>query len=227
MASVKIISIGAMAANPDWGEKEPVRTGHATTTLIETDSKRILIDPGLPSSIIAARLSERADMAPADITHVFLTSFHPEARRGIEAFDGADWLISEAEREAIGVPMAQSFKLAVERGHEEQAEALKEDIAVLQRFEPAEDSLDDGVDLFPLPGVTPGLCGLLVSTGTYTTLVCGDAIPTAYTLENGTVHRGALDIEQARESFKEAIEIADVLVLGRDNLVVNPVRGPF
>ena len=109
----------------------------------------------------------------------------------------------------------------------EQAEALKEDIAILQKFEAAEDSLDEGVDLFPLPGVTPGMCGLLVSTGTYTTLVCGDAIPTAYTLENGTVHRGAVDIEQARESFKEAIEIADVLVLGRDNVVVNPVQRPF
>lgn len=227
MASLKVISIGAMAANPDWGEKEAVRTGHATTTLIETETKRILVDPGLPPQIIAARLSERADMAPADITHVFLTSFHPEARRGIAAFDGADWLISEAEREAIGVPMAQSFKLAVERGHQEQAEALKEDIEILQKFQAAEDSLDEGVDLFPLPGVTPGMCGLLVATTTFTTLVCGDAIPTAYTLENGTVHRGAVDIEQARESFKEAIEIADVLVLGRDNLVVNPVQRPF
>ena len=32
------------------------------------------------------------------------------------------------------------------------------------------------------------------------------------------------DLEKARESFKEAVEIADFLVLGRDNLVTNPIR---
>jgi hypothetical protein len=32
---------------------------------------------------------------------------------------------------------------------------------------------------------------------------------------------------KARESFGEALEIADYLVLGRDNLAPSPVRRPF
>jgi hypothetical protein len=38
---------------------------------------------------------------------------------------------------------------------------------------------------------------------------------------------GAADTDQARESFAEAVEIADVLVLGRDNAVSNPTKRGF
>ena len=31
-------------------------------------------------------------------------------------------------------------------------------------------------------------------------------------------------LEQAQESFKEVIEIADLIVCGRDNVVQNPMR---
>ena len=34
------------------------------------------------------------------------------------------------------------------------------------------------------------------------------------------------DIEQAQESFAEAIEIADLLIPGRDNVSLNPLRQP-
>ena len=82
-----------------------------------------------------------------------------------------------------------------------------------------------GVDLFPLPGVTPGMCGLLVAEPNRTTVICGDAIPTLEHYEQGKVLKHAADATAAMESFKEAIEIADVLVLGRDNIVFNQGRG--
>jgi hypothetical protein len=37
----------------------------------------------------------------------------------------------------------------------------------------------------------------------------------------------AVDLEKAQESFTDAVEVADMLVLGRDNLVVNPTKRPF
>ncbi len=43
-------------------------------------------------------------------------------------------------------------------------------------------------------------------------------------LEQGQVLASSWNREQALESFKEAIEIADVLVLGRDNAIPNPIR---
>lgn len=234
--NMRVISIGAMGANDLWNERKPVRTGHATTTLIEThatDNKaevvRILVDPGLPEAALTARLSERANLKPEDITHVFLTSFHPECRRAINAFDRATWLISDRERETVGVPLAEGLKrlaMNFDNPDEDVEAVLRADIGVLQQCQPAPDVIAQNVSLFPLPGMSPGLCGLLLE-GRETTLICGDAIPTALHVERGKIPASAADPELAKESLQEAIEIADILVPGRDNVMANPTRRPF
>lgn len=228
---LRVISIGALSSHPLRQEPAGVRSGHGTTTLIRAGKLAILVDPGLPEAAVAARLDERAGIKPAAITHVFLTSFNPELRRGLMAFQHATWWIGEAEREQIGVAMVARLQEAAEEGDQALRGALELDVAILRRMEAAPDHLvgDKGerVDLFPLPGVTPGLCGLLVSGSRYTTLVCGDAIPTVEHLERGQVLQGAADVDKARESFAEAVEIADLLVLGRDNLAVNPTKRLF
>lgn len=223
----RVISIGCLDAHPLWDERSPMRSGHSTTTLVRSGDAAILIDPGLPATIIEARLAERANLKPSDITHVFLTSFRPDVRRGLELFDDARWLISEAEREGMGVPLASQLARAIDSKEIELRHALERDVALLKRCRSAPDTLAPGVSLFPLPGVTPGMCGLLLSQPTTTVLICGDAIPTLEHLEQGKTVRWAADIDQARASFTEAIEIADVLILGRDNLVLNPVKRPF
>lgn len=228
----RIISIGTLAANPLWGERGAARTGHATTTLITAGDRRILVDPSLPAQALVARLGERARVEPRDITDVFLTSFQPDVRRALPVFDGAAWHIHGEEREAVGVAMAQRLKSMAQRDEEAEEQAdlarvLTADVAILQRCRPAPDSLADGVDLFPLPGVTPGMCGLLLAGARHTTLICGDAVPTIEHVEQGKVLPMAVDVDRAKESFKDAIEIADLLILGRDNLVVNPTKRPF
>lgn len=225
--SVRIISIGTLATHPLWNEKAGTRTGHATTTLIRSGKRTILVDPGLPDQAIVARLNERSGLRPADITDVFLTSFRPDVRRGLRAFEDADWWVHADEREAFGVPLAQKLKEAITSGDAEMKAALESEIALLRRCKPAPDLLAPHVSLFPMPGVTPGMCGLLVEEPRHTTLVCGDAIATVEHLEQGQILSPAINIEQARESFTEATEIADLLVPGRDNMVVNPTRRPF
>src|SRR4051812_48745944 len=231
----KVISIGSLAAHPLWGERAPVRTGHATTTLITSGDKKILVDPGLPEQALLARLSERANIKPSEITHVFLTSFLPDTRRAITAFDSATWWVSNDEREALGTIIATKLKELVQRGSEfggggggaDLRAALENDIAILKRCQPPPENLAERVDLFPMPGVTPGLCGLLLSGPRHTTVICGDGIPTIEHLEQGQVLPMAADIQKARQSFEEALEVADLLVLGRDNIVVNPTHRPF
>lgn len=221
----RIISLGALSMHPLWGEKSPVRTGHATTTLIRSGDRTILVDPGLPDAAVAARLAERARLTPADVTHVFLTSFQPDTFRGIDAFDRATWWVSEPEREAIGAGLVGEARSALEQGNQTLARALERDIGVLRRCEPAPDEIAPGVKLFPLPGVTPGLTGLILAEALRTTLIVGDAIPTIEHLEQGRIVPWASDVEIARESFAEAIEIADLLVLGRDNWAPSPGAG--
>ncbi len=228
----KVISIGTLAANPLWGERAPARTGHATTTLITAGDKKILVDPGLPEQALVARLSERANLKPSDITHVFLTSFLPDARRSITAFDNATWWVSGEEREAIGAIVATKLKEMITRGSAASGgpalrEALENDIAILKRCQPPPENIAERVDVFPMPGVTPGLCGLLLSGPRHTTVICGDAIPTVEHLDQGQILPMAADLDRARQSFEEALEVADFLVLGRDNVVINPTKRPF
>lgn len=230
---IRVISIGCLSAHPLWGERAAARSGHATTTLIRTRKRSILVDPGLPAAALAARLGERANLRPQDITDVFLTSFHPEARRALPIFENAEWWIHEPEREAIGVMLATRLRDLAERGTSEDdpeadsatavRTALSHEVAVLERCRPAPDSLIEHVDLFPLPGVTPGMCGLLIA-GRGTTLICGDSLPTLEHLERGMVPPDSHDVVKAKESLLEALEIADVLIPGRDNLMPNPGR---
>ncbi|TVQ81320.1 MAG: MBL fold metallo-hydrolase [Phycisphaeraceae bacterium] len=224
---LRIISIGACEMHDLWGERSAARTGHATTTLITSGRTRILVDPGLPAQALAARLRERANIAPRDITHIFLTSFRPDTRRALPLFEEAIWWISESEREGVGVPLVSSLQRAEEAGDKELADTIRAEIELLRRFEAAPDHLCDRVDLFPLPGVTPGLAGLIVADTRHTTVICGDAIPTTEHLEQGAVPKWSADAVRAQESFADAVEIADLLILGRDNIVVNPTKRPF
>ncbi len=223
----RIISIGAPDANELREERAPVRTGHATTTLIRTEDMSIIVDPGLPGQVLGARLHERTGIEPSEITHVFLTSFRPDVRRGLDLFEHAEWMVSEREREAVGVPLIASYRDAEEEGHKDLLATLELDIAILQRCVPAPDAISEHVSLFPLAGVSPGLTGLVIAEPRFTVLIAGDAIPTVEHLEQGKVPKNALDIELARESFADAVEIADLMILGRDNLVVNPTKRPF
>jgi len=220
----RIISIGALSVHELWPTQGEARTAHATTTLVRTAAKTILVDPGLPPQVIAARLAERAGLRTTDITDVFLTCFRPAHRWGLGAFGEAKWWVAEAEREALGGALVEAF----DNEQDEQArEQLRLDIAVLKRCKAAPDTLAQGVDLFPLPGFSPGGCGLLLSHPQSTTLIAGDAVATIEHLEQGRVLRGASDIEQAQESLLEAVEIADVIVPGHDNMTLNRTRRPY
>ncbi|MFA9477644.1 MBL fold metallo-hydrolase [Phycisphaerales bacterium AB-hyl4] len=217
----RIISIGVLSVHELWNRQGAARTPHATTTLIRSGDRTILVDPGLPGQVIAARLSERAGIEPEDVSDVFLTNFRPAHRMGLLAFPKARWIVSEAEREAMGAALVEQFRQASD---DESREMLQQEIALLKRCVAAPDKVAEHVDLFPLPGFTPGTCGLLLSQTRSTTLIAGDAVATIEHLEQGRVLRGAYDTQQAQESLVEAIEIADVIIPGHDNITHNPTR---
>ena len=221
----RIISIGALSINDLWDKQGPARTAHATTTLIRSGKQNILVDPALPGQVIVPRLAERSGLSPNDITDVFLTNFRPSHRYGLAAFPDANWYISETEREVVGRELLARYEQ--EEGDEEVRALLKAEIAILQKCKAAPDTLADHVDLFPSYGFTPGTCGLLLSHNRSTTVIAGDAAPTIEHIEHGRVLKGCFDIEQAQASLKEILEVADEIVPGHDNAIVNPMRGPF
>jgi glyoxylase-like metal-dependent hydrolase (beta-lactamase superfamily II) len=224
MPDFSIISIGALATNPLWNERGPTRTGHATTVLIKADDTSIVVNPGLPPRAFTSRWSERTDTPIEKIDTVFLTSFDVEQRRALALFDGATWMMSEPEIEAAEAVLTERAEELAAHGDVELETALRSDRMLLERCRPAPDALAQGIDLFPLPGVTPGTCGLLLPLPRVTVLMTGDAIATADHLKKGQVLPVTWNLETALESFREAVEIADIIVPGRDNVVMNPLR---
>ena len=222
---IDIVSIGTLSRNRIWNEPQAVRTPHATTTLIRAGTTadqgkelKILVDPGLPAQALVARLFERTGLRPEQIDVVFLTNFRPAHRHALSAFEKARWLISAAEREAVGEHLTELR----DRGGDEVREVLEQELAILKKTKVADDKLAPQVDLFPLPGFTPGTCGLLVSESASTTLIAGDAVPTRDHLLAGQVLPDAFDKDQALESLREVYEIADAIVPGHDNWFLNP-----
>ncbi len=222
MASVRfdIISIGTLSRNRLWNEPQPVRTPHATTTLVRSSGRHILIDPGLPAVALGARLFERTGLRPEQIDTVFLTNFRPSHRAGLALFDKARVYIHELEQQTLQQQLENLLNQAppedIDRRH------IEDDMRLLDRLLPAADELAEQVDLFPLFGYTPGNTGLLISEPTATVLIAGDAVPTQEHFLAGQVLPDAYDVRAAQEALREVYEIADLIVPGHDNVFSNP-----
>lgn len=206
MADVRtdIIAIGSLAANPYWGEKTPVRREYATATLVRSGEVRLVVDPGWPAEVLRAALWYRAGLEPAAVTHVFLTHFDPAHFGGIDLFEDAAWSMYEEE-----------IRFA-------RAEADADGLGgrVLKRVRPAPERFADGVDLFPTFGPSPGHSSLLVYTALVSTVVAGDIVLSGDHFDRGSLGEGPWDLERAKESFQDVIEVADLIIPGHDNVVV-------
>jgi glyoxylase-like metal-dependent hydrolase (beta-lactamase superfamily II) len=215
-----IISIGALSRNTLWHETEPVRTPHATTTLIRSGKTNILVDPGLPPQIIGARLFERTGLKPQQISAVFLTNFRPAHRGGLSLFAGAKVYLHEREQDAVRARLEEILSELPE--DDEDRNRVAAELELLDSTAAAPDKLSDGVDLFPLFGYTPGTCGLLLAMPTMTALIAGDAVATQDHFLAGQVLPDPADLQAARESLQEIYDIADLIVPGHDNVFLNP-----
>jgi glyoxylase-like metal-dependent hydrolase (beta-lactamase superfamily II) len=169
--------------------------------------------------MLNARLQERWGLTLSDITHVFMTSFDPDRRRALVGLGDAVWYVHEPEIEAATEAIQDELHRA--DGDDELTALLEEHQALLQTCVVPNDSVMEGVDLFPLPGFTPGSCGLLLPTVKRTILICGDTVATQEHLKQGSVLANSANIERTQESFKECVEIADIIIPGRDNFLLN------
>jgi glyoxylase-like metal-dependent hydrolase (beta-lactamase superfamily II) len=171
--------------------------------------------------VITARLNERSGLRPQDITHVFLSGLDEDHCRGLTAFDRAVWWLHEPELEAAAERLAAQREATARLADPAAVESMTTLLQRLERVKPAPDQLGKDIDLFPLPGVSPGTCGVLLPLAGHTVLICGDAVATGEHVQQRKVLPGCCNVDQAMESFHEALEIADVLIPGRDNLLMN------
>ena len=212
-----LISSGTLSRNRLWGEGARVRTAHATTTLVKGEGRLILVDPSLPAAVLAARFNERTGKHPKDVTDVFCTTLRPDHRRGIDAFGDAAWWTHEPELEAYRDRLKEMSDSASRLDADDKA-TLDADLDLLRRFRPAGEKFTDQIHLYPLPGPSPGSAGLLLTPATTTILIAGDAALTAEHVLRGQVWEGCFDTEAAKESLRDMLQVADVLIPGHDNV---------
>ncbi len=226
----RVISIGTLSSNSYWGETTPLRTAHATTTLVVSGKEKILVDPALPSQVLNARLFERAGIKITDITKVFLTSFKAAHRGGLTAFDKAKWFIHEQEKKHVQALLEEmhrrSGKCECESHEEHQGhrhvtdrELIEADLEILNRCKEVPEELGDQVGIFPSPGATAGCCGLLLTPPVGVTLIAGDAVINTEYLEHGKVWDDSYDLKLAQQSLQDILEVAEIIVPGHDNMV--------
>jgi glyoxylase-like metal-dependent hydrolase (beta-lactamase superfamily II) len=213
-----VISIGTLSRNRLWDESAPVRTAHATTTLVIDGDKKILVDPSLPGQILDSRYNERTGGTLADITDVFCTTLRPVHRRALDALGHANWWCGEIEMETYAHYL-QGLLESAERLDAEQATTIEADIEIIRKFKPAPEKLTPQVHLYPMLGASIGSSGLLLADPTKTILIAGDAVITAEHFALGQVWQGCANTEQALETLQDVIEIADVIITGHDNII--------
>ena len=218
-----IISIGTLSHNRLWGEGAPVRTPHATTTLVRDEGRSILVDPSLPAQALAARYNERTGGQLADVTDVFCTTLRPVHRRSIAAFDEAVWWAGEAEIETYRSHLTGLLDSA-ERIDADDANAIEADLALLGRFRAAPESFTRQVHFYPMLGASPGSAGLLLNPATSTIVIAGDAAVSTAHVQAGQIWKGCADTEGAMASLTDLLELADVIVPGHDNVMFTPGR---
>ena len=222
---VHLISLGSLSANLLWNEQHAVRTGHATCSLIAQDDTLTLVNPGLPPAALVSRLHERTGQMPDRVHRVFLTSVDADHARGLEAFPNATWLAFPPELDAARERAESERDAAIEHGDQEHAESLARHLTALEQIVPTEEGPAPNIDLFPSVGVTPGCCGLLLPHEGRTILIAGDAVASEAHLLAGQI-LPCPDRELALSSFTEAVEIADIIVCGRDGMISSPGRVP-
>lgn len=218
-----IVSIGTLSCNRLWGESAPVRTPHATTTVVRDEDRVILVDPSLPAPALEARYNERTGGQLADATDVFCTTLRPVHRRGIAALAEANWWADEAEIETYRAHLAGLLDSA-ERLDPDDVNAIEADLALLGRFAPAPEKFTRQVQLYPLRGASPGSSGLLLTPATSTIIIAGDAAVTASHVRTAQVWKGCAETEAAMASLRDLLELADVIVPGHDNVMLAPGR---
>jgi len=201
---VDVLAIGSLAKNRYWDEKAPVRKEYATATLVRSADVVLVVDPGWPAEVLDAALYYRAGLKAKDVTHVFLTHFDAAHCLGIGLFEKARWSMYDEEI----------------RYAEAETPADVPARAILARLQAAPEKFGPGVDLFPTFGHTPGHASVLAYTALESTIVAGDVVLTRDHFESSDLGEMPWDLEKAKVSFQDVLEIADQIVPGHDNAFV-------
>jgi glyoxylase-like metal-dependent hydrolase (beta-lactamase superfamily II) len=201
----RILHIGYLRRNSHGAEEVSDPAQECTCTLIETEKRRVLVDPGLdrPEKLETA-LQRYGGLRPEEIDTVFLTHFHHHHWRCLSLFPKAVWLMSRTE-----------IRWWQHRGGTDERE-----LDVLARLVPIEEFPIEGIESLPTPGHTHGLTSLMFETREGIVIVAGDAVLTFDHFDEREPPKRCDDVRMARRSIDQIAKMADLVIPGHDNYFV-------
>ena len=209
----KQLTIGHLSRNKYWDESDsqayhPVL---ATTTVIRDGDIVILADPSQPFEEMKAKLKQYCGLEPGDVDIVFATHYHGDHRVDMGMYENAVCYMSQAS--------IRDMESAREKaaGDDSLASLVEGEI---DRFRPAPGQLTEGVRLYPLPGHTPGLTGLIFKSRGRSVLVAGDTIMGPEYFENLDGYWFNEDLDETRRSIRKAARDADIIIPGHGDVFV-------
>lgn len=183
----------------------------SAVVLVEADGKTILFDAGGTGKrvTILPRLLELG-VRPEDVDILALSHFHSDHVYNFDYFPNAVILLHEAEiayAEQGRDPWQPPFFFA--------------GIKATGRLQSVRegDSLAGGVDVFSLPGHTPGCMGLLLeSPDMPRTMLAGDAVKNLWELATGGAAM-SLDQKATSRSIMKVRDVAERVIPGHDRML--------
>jgi glyoxylase-like metal-dependent hydrolase (beta-lactamase superfamily II) len=206
MANVNftVVNIGCLSTNKFWGETERIHNVSATSTLLEVDGVRLLVDPSPQPEELEDSLFNTTGLKPAAVDMVYLTHFHGDHRFGIDLFTGKPLLIAE--------PAFADW-----------SEQNPEEADVRRMFEPSTGQLPKSLTEVAAPGHTYSHHALLCDTQWGKLMVTGDSVMTREFFDAEEGFHNSVDFDAATKSIRMIKQTADFIIPGHGNLIFNGV----
>lgn len=185
------------------------RLGFCGVTLIDTGSKKILVDVAQNGRrvLLTERLAQRG-LKPTDIDMVVMTHAHWDHILNADMFEHAEFVVSKDERGYVRHPHENDWATPL------YTKAIVERLKVREVQEG--DAVAPGLTIIETPGHTVGSISLLVDTADGRLCVSGDALPHA----RSTFTKMPAIIfdteERARRSIDKIIDASEVIYPGHD-----------
>ena len=196
--------------NGYWLTSDQGNPAFCSVHLVESEAGRVLFDCGHVGRRrrLLTALSVRG-LEPADIDAVVLSHGHWDHLQNADLFEQSQVLLHADELRLLKSPPAD------ELGMPRWAKAVLDGLDVRETGEG--DQVMPGVKVLELPGHTPGSIGLSVSTAAGTTVLTGDAVPTAAVLRSRRASGHPTDPAKADASIERVAGLADLVCPGHDH----------
>jgi len=196
-----VITIGNLSRHRYWGESDHkgVRPALCTSTVVQGEGFRLIVDPSLASAEEMAReLDRRTGLKPGDITAVFITHEHGDHWFGLAHFPEARWLAAP-----------------------DVAAALNKTNHLPKPVESATGRLFDDLEIMPTPGHTLSHHSLRFDGEGMSVVLAGDSVPTRDFWRERRGYYNCVDFALSAKTMDRIASLADVIVPGHDNYFLN------